>query len=137
VEALTGLKTLLRLTLQENAITDITPLGTLSQLVSLNLSSNAIEQIDPLAGLLELKVLLVEGNQIRDVSALRGLKNLLGLWLGHNEIVDLAPLLTNDGLDYMDRVYLCGNPIHSPENTSTTAVIDALTLRGVFVYDCP
>jgi Leucine-rich repeat (LRR) protein len=85
------------LSLGYNQISDISPLGSLTGLKVLHLYHNQISDITPLRSLTNLEVLDSEYNQIGDISPLQSLTGLLLLNLGDNEISDLSPLrsLTN------------------------------------------
>ena len=128
--------TLKRLTLYANQIVDISCLASLSALSFLHLNDNQIVDIQALAGLSRLKILLLDNNHVRDIDPLSGLAELLGLWLNGNEITDLSPLVEDAGLDFGDRVYVCGNPLVLTPGSDASAAIDALTRRGVYVYEC-
>lgn len=60
-----------------NAVTDISPLQTLTQLEQLWLSSTSISDVTPLQTLTQLEVLWLDGTSVSDVSPLLGL-NLTG-----------------------------------------------------------
>jgi|GEM_PF-2833104 len=80
------LKTLTRLYLHENQISDVKPLAGLTNLTILNLDRNQISDVKPLAGLTNLTRLNLAGNQISDVKPLAGLTNLTDLAIGENPI---------------------------------------------------
>ena len=83
---------LLILSLEDNQISDITPLSELAALVNLRLFENQIQTIDPLSGLMSLKSVYLYANQIRNIAPLSGLAALQTLWLGNNQISDITPL---------------------------------------------
>jgi internalin A len=91
------LRKLRTLSLNENKISDVKPLASLTNLESLNLYSNKISDIKPLASLTNLTYLSLSKNQISDVKPLASLTNLIYLLLHNNEISDVKPLasLTN------------------------------------------
>ena len=96
------------LNMSEKNISDITPLGYLTNLQHLNLYHNRISNISPLSNLPYLIKLYLGGNQIVDISPLSGLNNLQELHLQQNQLVDISPLaeLTN-----LDELSLWGNQI--------------------------
>ncbi len=85
------------LNLNDNEISDISPLSGLTKMYSLTLSNNHISDISPLAGLTNLKWVYLGGNQISDISPLSGLPNLEWLYLNSNQVTDISHLsgLTN------------------------------------------
>ena len=74
------------LDLNNNKITDVTPLAGLTKLESLTLYDNKIKDLKPLAGLKKLRSLALSNNKITDVTPLAGLKKLTALDLSHNPI---------------------------------------------------
>ena len=82
--------TALRLT--GNYITDISPLGYLTNLEFVDLMNNQVVDISPLGNLQHLKVLHLVNNPISDISALSNLTGLQGLGLMRTPITDLSPL---------------------------------------------
>jgi len=54
---------------------------------------------------------VLENNQISNISALSGLENLTNLLLGSNQISDISSLISNQGLDSWDEIYLEENPL--------------------------
>ena len=99
------LERLIYLRLQNNQISDVTPLSDLNQLERLYLYNNQINNIAPLSGLNQLTELYLGGNQISDIAPLSGLNQLTLLRLRDNQISDIAPLsslnqLTKLSLDH-------------------------------------
>lgn len=94
--SLVGIQNLSNLTVLvmrgESFLTDISPLGALTQLVELDLSWVGASDISVLAGLTNLQSLDLEGVWIRDLSPLAGLANLTTLTLGSDDVTDLGPL---------------------------------------------
>ena len=80
------------LILEENEISDISPLSGRTTLAFLALSHNHISDIRPLAGLTGLGGLKLANNQIVDISPLAGLINLNSLDIANNRITDFSPL---------------------------------------------
>ena len=78
--------------LDNNPITDITPLRRLTNLRDLNLHTNAITDVSALSGLTALNELRINGNQIKDIRALSGLTALTRLELTGNQITDISVL---------------------------------------------
>ena len=92
VSPLAGLTDLTYLSLQENQISDVSLLADLTALAWLELNVNQISDVSPLAGLTALEQLGLGGNQISDVSPLAALTTLPRLHLSHNQISDVSPL---------------------------------------------
>ena len=97
--ALTGLT---RLYLEANAIHSISPLAGLTNLTDIDLDENQISDISVLAGLTDLADLDVDENQISDISPLAGLTHLVWLDVANNQISDLAPLAGLTHLAWLD-----------------------------------
>ena len=80
------------LDLSGKALTDITPLKSLTNLKVLNLDDNQIKDITPLESLIKLEDLSLCGNKITDVTPLKSLTNLTNLYLIGDQIKDITPL---------------------------------------------
>jgi len=106
---LAGLTNLQYLYLGDNQISDLSPLAGLINLRELNLYNNQISDLSPLVGLTNLRRLGLYDNQISDLSPLACLTNLLVLWLKNNQISDLSPLA---GLTNLQYLYLWSNQIN-------------------------
>ncbi len=96
------------LIMYDKNISDITPLGYLTNLQYLHLNQNRISNISPLSNLPYLIKLNLGWNQIVDISPLRSLTNLQELYLQENQLVDISPLAELTNLDELD---LWGNQI--------------------------
>ena len=95
-----------QLSLNDNAISDITPLRGMIDMEHLFLSNNQIETIDALRRLHKLKVLRLENNDISDLGA-GILDQLEELSLAQNwSLYDVQPLLINAGLGEGDELDL-------------------------------
>ena len=146
--------------LDDNNISDITPLTNLANLTKLSLSDNQIRDISPLASLTNLVMLHLANNQIDDITPLSNLVGLgtqewemiaesLHLDLGGNQITDITPLsnltalkrlgLSDNqicdisplaNLTNLTTVYLWGNPLSSD---SINIYVPELRARGVDV----
>jgi len=138
ITAVSHLINLDELALFGNNIDDLTPLSSLASchLRHLDLDDNIISDISPLSLITSLETLLLEDNLVSDITALAGLTNLHELMLLSNKIVDIKPLVDNPGLASGDHVALHYNPLSS---ISVNTYIPALQSRGVSVdYEpCP
>ena len=101
-----GLTALTTLYLENNSISDISPLENLTNLTKLELGSNSISDISPLENLTNLTTLELFSNSISDISPLEDLTNLTTLDLGFNSISDISPLENLTNLTTLD---LSGN----------------------------
>lgn len=84
IEGIQYAKNLTHLKLNENEISDITPLKNLKKLEYLEFSRNRVVDVTPLKGLTNLTFLKLYNNWIEDVTPLAGLVNLEGLDLHNN-----------------------------------------------------
>jgi len=103
--AMTGLTTL---SLFENLIRDIEPLRTLTALRMLSLNYNAVENLEPLRTLINLEELHLAGNVIHSVEPLSALKRLERVNLSFNEVRFIRPLLE---LPHLKEARVNRNPI--------------------------
>jgi len=95
VESLKGAELLINLEwifLQENRISNLSPLSKLKKLERIYLQDNRVSDVSPLAGLMNLELLNIRDNNVRDVSPLSGLPELAALDLWGNAVSDLSPL---------------------------------------------
>lgn len=87
IKGLEYAKNLKKLKLNENEISDISPLENLTKLEYLEIQRNRIVDIKPLEKLTNLKFLKLYNNLIEDVTPLSNLTNLTGLDLHYNVTV--------------------------------------------------
>lgn len=115
ISDLTGIKdniNLEELDLTSNRIKDILYLAKLQRLRILRLSSNSIENIETLGKLSGLEVLSLGSNQIKDIRVLRNLTKLTNLQLQGNKITDISPVESLGSLEYVNATE---NPIENEE----------------------
>ncbi|MYE89065.1 leucine-rich repeat domain-containing protein [Candidatus Poribacteria bacterium] len=117
--------------INNNSISDLSPLAGLISLTRLHLEGNNISDISALAGLTNLVVLGLWNNSISDISALSGLTNLFFVGLWDNLIYDVSPLVANRGFGQGEEVNLSENPL---SEVSINTHIPALQSRGVEVH---
>jgi len=96
----------------------------------LDLSSCNISDISPLGGLTNLLFLSLNSCNISDISPLTSLTNLADLSLWFNQISDISPLLDNLGLGEGDCIDLSFNPL---SEQSVNEYIPELEARGAHV----
>lgn len=87
IKGLEYAKNLKKLKLNENEISDISPLENLTKLEYLEIQRNRIVDVNPLKNLTNLKFLKLYNNLIEDVTPLSNLTNLTGLDLHYNVTV--------------------------------------------------
>lgn len=87
IKGLEYAKNLKKLKLNENEISDISPLKNLTKLEYLEIQRNRIVDINPLKNLTNLKFLKLYNNLIEDIAPLSNLTNLTGLDLHYNVTV--------------------------------------------------
>lgn len=107
-------------------LTDLTPLTNLTKLVRLHLGGNAIADLTPLAPLVNLEELYLESNSIRDIAPLTGLQKLRKLSLGANRIQSLPDLKDLAKLEWL---WLADNRLVSLaplDNADTPSLLPAL-----------
>jgi internalin A len=122
IECFTGLSFL---NLEQNQLSELSPLGQLPALTSLGLSRNQVTDITPLASVSTLEDLWIANNTVADLTPLSKLTNLWGLGLSSNAISNLEPLRELTALTALD---VSNNPFTNIEPLSSlTALID-LTL---------
>ena len=93
-----------------NPVSDISPVRNLTNLISLAVSETLVTDLSPVAGLINLERLFFsdESSSLSDLSPLAGLINLEYINSWGNSISDLSPLA---GLTKLEIVNLCGGNI--------------------------
>ena len=109
-------------------IRNLTGLEHATNLTELGLDDNFISDISPLAGLTDLTKLFLRNNIISDISPVVRLTNLTQLFLQDNLISDISPLVANTGLGSGDVASVSANPLN-PQSINTH--IPTLQRRGV------
>ena len=108
ISPLTGLIKLRDIGLEENTITDLSPLSGLINVVHLHLAHNVITDLSPLSGLINLRGIGLHHNAISDLSPLAGLVKLEWIGMSDNPLADLAPL---SGLTNLRNFHGWGTPV--------------------------
>lgn len=96
------------LSLNDNAIEDISALENLEALTELRLYNNGIDSISPLEGLIELERLYLSENSIESVAPLRFMTKLKILWLNDNSISSVSAL---SNLIFLEELNISDNVI--------------------------
>ena len=92
IRALTACRQLRFLKLNDNQISDLTPLMNLPALETLELRNNLITDLRPLMGLSKLRAVDAAGNRITDTAAVGAMAGLRSLDLSDNPLTDLSGL---------------------------------------------
>lgn len=95
-------KTVERLFLIDNSITDLSPLQDLHKLRILNISGTAIEDLSPLAHLENLEIIDASNTPITDLSPLSNKLCLTELFLNNCPISDLSSLQNTPELNWLE-----------------------------------
>ncbi len=146
--AVSSLKNLLYLHLNDNDLTDVSALSKLVNLKQLLLEDNHVTNLAPLSGLKSLEFLMLNNNGISNLLPLSNLVNLRQLFLGNNNLSDLTTLsyldnvellnLNTNGfskidnlldMDSLQMVILSDNSLY----TSAENVIHALEEKSIYV----
>jgi internalin A len=126
------LSTRSELYLNNNQITDLKPLSSLTNLAFLNLGNNQIADLKPLSTLTNLTGLTLYNNQIADLKPLSSLTNLTSLSLYNNQIASLRPLST---LTKLTILLLENNQIADLKPLSTLTNLTRLLLNNNQITD--
>ena len=113
--------------INNNSVSDLSPLARLTNLTHLTLRSNNISDISALSGLSQLEFLWVEDNSITDISAVTGLTKLTRLDFGSNSITDISPVV---GLTNLTSLWFWGNNI-----SDITAATGLSNLTKIGLWD--
>ncbi|WP_265239354.1 leucine-rich repeat domain-containing protein [Lyngbya sp. CCAP 1446/10] len=130
------LSSLTELYLDNNEISDIKPLQSLTQLTNLHLSRNEISDIKPLQSLTQLSLLALDNNLLSDIKPLASLTQLIFLGLSDNKISDIKPLQSLTELDYLS---LENNQISNIKPLQSLTNLNYLSLGGNLITPkiCP
>ena len=122
-----------KLCLIGNRVSDLTPLKKLINLEELDLSNNSIlSNIEPIGNLTNLKKLYLDTNRIKNVDALKPLKSLIRLTLDWNNITDISSLEDMKELEYFSAT---NNQINSIDALKNATKLEALYLANNKVSD--
>ena len=130
IQNLTGLQhasNLKTLSLDDNILSDITPLAELPQLTKLSLNNNRLSDVAQFMTLAHLQTLSLDANNLSDVTPLASLTQLTTLSLNNNSISDVAPLTS---LVQLKTLQLKGNLLLYP---SLYTHIPTIQLAGTAV----
>lgn len=108
-------------------ISDITPLGALTNLHVLYLQRNRISDVSPLKSLVKLQVLSLNGNEVSAVAPLSSLTGLRELYLKENKFSGIAEL---NNLTQLRILYLDSNSIKEVGPMTGLQNLSLLSLEG-------
>jgi len=132
LEGLQHCRSLLDIDLENNEISDCSPLRDLKLVQKLTLSGNKIETIEPLKELISLQYLDVSRNKIQDLEPIRAMRNLRSLYFEENQIRSLAAL---EPCKKLWSIYGSKNPIEDFSALSTLSNVDTLQLNETGLVD--
>jgi internalin A len=132
LEGLQHCRALLDIDLENNEISDCSPLRDLKLVQKLTLSGNKIETIEPLKELISLQYLDVSRNKIQDLEPIRAMRNLRSLYFEENQIRSLAAL---EPCKKLWSIYGSKNPIEDFSALSTLSNVDTLQLNETGLVD--
>lgn len=112
--------------LDNNNITDLTPISSFTSLTKLNASNNNITDISTLENLTKLKTVNLTNNKIKDISVLKNSNNLEFLYLNNNKINGLDCL---SNINTIREIYCSENEIESIDNIINLYNLEKLDVR--------
>jgi len=121
-----------RLYLNSNPISDLTPLKSLTKLELLGANETQISDLSPLSSLTTMISLSLVNCRITDITPLGSLTNLKALWLGNNMITNIAPL---SGLTGLQALYVQDNNISNISPLFMMTELMQLSVRNNNVGD--
>ncbi|MCL2754302.1 MAG: leucine-rich repeat domain-containing protein [Oscillospiraceae bacterium] len=127
ITPLSSLTNLEQLWLNDNKIADVSALANMSKLTGLWLDDNRIEDFTPVGGLTALTSLSLNGNRVSDIAFVEPLANLKGLSLTNNMISDLTPLANHPNLEML---LLSENRLRSTDVIDSLPALTVLWLEG-------
>ncbi|HTX87526.1 MAG TPA: hypothetical protein VMC08_00925 [Bacteroidales bacterium] len=130
---LTGIVTRKDIDISGNkAVTDITPLGKLSDLREVNLSGTGVSDLMPLRNLNDLESLDISGTPVDSLEALRYSSKIRVLKFNHTKVPSLELLTLFPGMEVLDFSY---TPVSSAGPLKDLTEIQDLRLAGTAVSD--
>lgn len=127
LEGLQHCKSLMKLDLENNEITDLGPLRELKLLQSIDLASNKIQSLEPLSGLTAVQYLHIANNGLEDLAALSGMVKMQSLYAGGNKFKKVAPILPLKKLWTLD---VSGSPIEDAGTIAELKGLQTVNIKG-------
>ena len=116
-----------RLTINNQAIHDLTPLANKKYLLELNAENNPISSLSPIEGSTMLESLNLENTQIKDLGSLSKMNNLVTLNASGTPVKSLKPL---SGLQKLENLF-----VNNTNVKSLSPVEDIASLKQLKVYN--
>ena len=157
IKSLAGLQhctELMLIDLEDNEISDLTPIASLEKLQSVTLAGNQIRDLTPLKHLTKMQLLDLSDNQITDLSDLESMLNLRTLYVAKNQVKDLQPIsklgkiwsldLANNQIESLDSIrplhwlttlVASDNPLKSIEFAAELNQLKTLVLENIAIED--
>lgn len=132
--ALEHLTNLTFINLDNNNISDISRLSSMSSLYTISLNNNKISDISALNDMNNLNFVYLNSNNISDVSVLRDLPELEIIYLNNNNI-ELMPEL--EGCTNLEELHLDDNNISTSSSLNNLSKLASLSLEGNELQQLP
>lgn len=127
LEGLQHCKSMMKLDLENNEITDLGPIRELKLLQSIDLASNKIQSLEPLTGLTAVQYLHIANNALEDLAPLAGMVKMQSLYAGGNKVKKLEPILPLKKLWTLD---VSGSPIEDPAIIAELKGLQTVNIKG-------
>lgn len=132
LEGLQHCAALMLIDLENNQISDLTPIKDLKLVQSLTLAGNKIESIAALENFTKLQYLDVARNAIKDIASVAKMENMRSLYLSQNQIESIAAVA---GLKKVWTLYVAGNPITDFGPVSQLKWLSSFDAKGCNISD--
>lgn len=116
-----------RFVIDNQDVSDLTPLQGLSSLKSISLRGNKIENLEPLVVLNNLAALDISNNKIKDITPLKKMQSLTHIFAINNNIVDISPIVEMVNLE---EVNFSDNPLSLLPSFPVTSKLRNLYLNN-------
>jgi internalin A len=127
LEGLQNCKSLMKIDLENNEITDLAPLRELKLLQSIDLASNKIQSLEPLSGLTAVQYLHIANNGLEVLASLSGMVKMQSLYAGGNKFKKLEPILPLKKLWTLD---VSGSPIEDAGTIAELKGLQTVNIKG-------
>lgn len=127
LEGLQHCKSMMKLDLENNEITDLGPIRELKLLQSIDLASNKLQSLEPLTGLTAVQYLHIANNALEDLAPLSGMVKMQSLYAGGNKFKKLEPILPLKKLWTLD---VSGSPIEDPAIIAELKGLQTVNIKG-------
>jgi internalin A len=127
LEGLQHCKSLMKLDLENNEITDLAPIRELKLLQSIDLASNKIQSLEPLSGLTAAQYLHIANNGLEDLAPLSGMVKMQSLYAAGNKFKKLEPILPLKKLWTLD---VSGSPIEDAGIIGELKGLQTINIKG-------